>query len=180
MPNLPALKPLQALSIGSLPSQRAQTARSILARPTTRTEALRQAKRLTGSFSNLRAPDPEQFAEAVADVLEQYPLGLVEECCDARIGLARKVEFLSIKSLADWLDQRGAHYAALSRWQPPRLAALPPPDPEPGAAKRVSAAIRGLVRTMLAGGDVRGLTFAVAAEVGEDDDRKRANEGEAA
>lgn len=59
------------------------------------------------------------FIESIASIFSNYPLGLVDECCDPTRGIARKVEFLSVKALIDWLDERLTFYRALERYVPP-------------------------------------------------------------
>ena len=61
---------------------------------TSRRHALAQARRLIGCYPHSRPPDVLQYANALADVLEQYQIGVVEECCDPRSGIARVVSFL--------------------------------------------------------------------------------------
>jgi len=123
------------------------------------------ASKVTGSFANLRPADPEQFGESIADVLEQYPLGLVEECADVRVGIAKKVEFLSIKSLTDWLDNRLTFYQSLASFVP-RAPALPEREFTIQECSQGLAAMRGLKRAMLKG-EAANLTFERAVEIGE-------------
>jgi hypothetical protein len=108
--------------------QRSKTACSILAQRTTTTQALRLAKDLVGNFPNLRPDNPGRFIESVDQVLGQYPLGIAQECADPIVGIASKVEFLSIKALIDWCEGRLSFYRALAAY-------VKPPEPrqiEPG------------------------------------------------
>lgn len=108
MGNLPSPKPAPILSL----AQKQQSARLILSRATGRKEAAEAAARLIGSYANLRPADPAAFAAAIAAVLEQYPLGLVDEACDPRRGAARDIRWLGVAELVEWLDSRLATYRA--------------------------------------------------------------------
>jgi hypothetical protein len=74
----------------------------------------------------MKPGDPETFVLSIASVLSQYPLGLVTECADPRVGVVRKLKFLSIAELVEWLDARLAYHQVLAR-HVPRLPALPAP-----------------------------------------------------
>lgn len=101
----------------------------ILSQEITPSQALRSAKALLGSYGNLKPGDPEEFAKAIAIVLASYPPGVVEECVSPRSGVARKVEFLSIRSLTEWLDNRLEFYQALAKREDREAAAPTAPDP---------------------------------------------------
>lgn len=90
-----------------------------MARPTTSTQALKLAKQVVGNYANLKPDNPAQFVESVGRVLEQYPLGVGHECADPVVGIARKVEFLSLKSLGEWCDRRLDFYRSLARYVKP-------------------------------------------------------------
>jgi len=123
--------------------QRVSEARSILRLATTRKQALDLAERLIGSFANCRPPNEKQFADSVALVLEKYPLGVAQECCDPQTGLALKVDFLGIRALGQWLDDRLEFYSSLAAYAQRRL---PPPElpDDPAMAARVHELLRGL------------------------------------
>lgn len=80
---------------------------------------------LVGAYAHMKPGDPETFVTAVAAVLQQYPLGLVRECVDPRIGVPRKIKFLSVAELAEWLDDRLEFHRTLAAYEPreevPRL-----------------------------------------------------------
>jgi hypothetical protein len=128
---------------------------------------LRAAKKLLGSYANLRPPDPEQFACSVAEVLSLYPTGLVEECVDARTGIAGKVEFLSIKSLTEWLDRRQEFYRSLSGYVEP-----PPEESESLLSdehrERMAMALRGLSRSLAKSIPIDEKTIDEIAEIGRE------------
>lgn len=138
-----------------------------MARPTTSAEAAKMAKRLTGSYANLRPHDPDGFIASIAAVLAQYPARLVEECCDPRIGIARKVEFLSVKSLAEWCDAKLAFYQSLAAHKP--VLRLAPPELPPEQAKRGLAAFRGILKTLGEPDKLRAMTYDEAVQIGEAD-----------
>ena len=70
--------------------------------------------------------------QAIAEVLEQYPLGVVEECVDVRTGIARKLEFLTVRALVEHLEARMDLHKTLAAWRPrPEVRALPPPPALP-------------------------------------------------
>lgn len=102
--------------------QRRTTAQSILAQRTTSTQALRLAKDLVGNFPNLRPDNPARFIESVERVLEQYPLGVAQECADPIAGISSKVEFLSLKAIMDWCERRLELYKSLASY-------VRPPEP---------------------------------------------------
>ncbi len=60
-------------------------------------------------------------------MLAQYPVGLVEECCDPRRGLARTREFPpTVAVLVEWMDERLKHHQLIAAHQPrPAPAAAP-------------------------------------------------------
>lgn len=99
--------------------QRSSIAKAMLAKATTSTEASQKAKYLVGQWSNLKPDNPRVFIESVAAVLSVYPLSIVEECCDPRIGLASTINFFSIKDLTDWLTTRLELYQSLAAYQRP-------------------------------------------------------------
>lgn len=89
----------------------------VQARPSS-TYALRAAKQLVGSFPHARPPEPETYAAAISATLAQYPQGVVDDCVDPRIGLARDREFPpTVKAVVDWCDARVAHYQALAKYE---------------------------------------------------------------
>mgnify|MGYP001573326746 FL=1 len=96
-------------------------------------------------------------------VLEQYPLGLIEECADPRCGIACKVEFLSVKSLTDWLENRLAFYVSVARYvERPLLPVREFTEEERGQGL---AALLGLGKAIV-DGCTAGLTFEQAAAIG--------------
>lgn len=87
--------------------QQAATAKSILETPTSAKQAAEAGKRLLGSFPHAKPADPEGYALSIAMVLQQYPLGVVQNCCDPRTGLAREREFPpTVASIVDWCELR--------------------------------------------------------------------------
>ena len=96
--------------------QRSSNAKLVIAHQTAPSEALKAAKQLVGSYAHLRPDQPETFLASIASVLAQYPLGIVQECVDPRLGIARKAEFLSVAKLVEWLDNRLAYHQALASY----------------------------------------------------------------
>lgn len=91
--------------------------RAILTSSTSPTAALKAAKQLVGCYPHARPPDPEVYAGALAAVLAQYPLGLVDECCDPRRGLAREREFPpTVASIVDWCENRLKYHQTLANF----------------------------------------------------------------
>lgn len=90
-----------------------------MSRPTTApTQALKAAKQLVGCFPHARPPEPETYAAALGATLAQYPEGVVRDCVDPRIGLARKREFPpTVASVVDWCDTRLAYYQTIAKWE---------------------------------------------------------------
>lgn len=79
--------------------------------------ALMQAKKLTSAWPHARPPDPDGYAASLAAVLAGYPLGVVEECCDPRTGLARSREFPpTVAAVVEWCDRRVKHHRGMVKW----------------------------------------------------------------
>jgi hypothetical protein len=93
---------------------------------TSRLNALENARKLIGYFANGRPADPDGYINGLADIFEEFPLGVVEECCHITRGVARSCgDFLpSPQRVTDWcsLHLRGAQN--LIRIGPPK-----PPRP---------------------------------------------------
>ena len=86
---------------------RAEQSRAAMRQPTSMKDASRLGKQLLGCFPHARPADPESYALAITSVLQQYPLGVAEECCDPRTGLARTREFPpTVASIVDWCELR--------------------------------------------------------------------------
>ena len=114
--------PSTALSL----EQMAIQSKAVIAHATSPQDALRAAKRLAGSWPHARPPDPEGWAASLAAVLAQYPLGLVEQCVDPRVGLARGREFPpTVASVVEWCDRELKKHMTLAEYRP---RALPPPE----------------------------------------------------
>lgn len=131
---------------------RCEQSRSTIARSTTEVDAARAAKTLIGSYAFLKVHDPDVFNASIAAVLSQYPLGLVQECVDPRRGAARKIKFLSVNELVDWLDGRLEFHQALARHVP--RVALPAPVPKvhpPEHRATMVERFRALVASLTAG-----------------------------
>jgi len=97
--------------------QRAKNAALALQCATSPQEALKAAKRLAGSWPHARPPDPDGWAASLAAALSDYPLGVVQECCDPRIGLARAREFPpTVASIVEWCDTRVKQHQGAIIW----------------------------------------------------------------
>lgn len=124
--NLTLWKPSTSLSI----EQEARKSKEILKCATSRQAAVKQAKQLLRSWPHANPPDPAGYAEAIATTLAQYPLGLVEECCDVRTGLAKSREFPpTVAAVTDWCDRRLIYHRGIVKWGD-RKAAERPEFPE--------------------------------------------------
>jgi hypothetical protein len=81
-------------------------------------EAFKAVKQLLGCWPHAKPADPETYADALACVLAQYPLGLVQECVDPRRGLAREREFPpTVACVVDWCDRKLAWHQAVVGYQ---------------------------------------------------------------
>jgi len=134
-------------------------------------DAARAAKRLVGSYAHMKPGDPVIFMENIAAVLSTYPLDVVRECVDPRYGIARRLKFLSIQELVEWLDAKLEYYRLVAATNP-HPPALPAPTRGPDAemAKRVQGMLRDLaarIRTRAARGDVIARRRRVAQYLGE-------------
>jgi hypothetical protein len=88
---------------------------------TSRRQALEQARKLIGCYPHSRPPDVDAYANALADVLEQYPFGVVEECCNPRTGIVRRREFPpTIACIVQWCDLYTGAAMNLARLGPPK------------------------------------------------------------
>ncbi len=79
-----------------------------------RTDAIRYAKILLGSYRSGEANDPEVYTAAVVAVLADYPEEVVRQVCDPRNGLPSKLKWLPALSeikeachvlTATWADE---------------------------------------------------------------------------
>jgi len=97
----------------------------------------------------MKPQDPDTFVEAVAAVLSLYPFDVVRECVDPRYGIARKLKWLSIAELSDWLDERLDYYRLVAATSPhePRPALQPPPA-SPEMAARLQALVQKIAPRM--------------------------------
>lgn len=87
--------------------------------------ATKCAKILVGYFPHARPPEPLIYADGLAHALSAYPLGIIDECCDLHMGLARKLEFPPTpKQVMDWCDERVRYHQALASYVP-RLKSAP-------------------------------------------------------
>jgi hypothetical protein len=147
--------------------QRVQKSRMTVQCATSPREALEAGKRLIGQWPHAKPSDPETYAASLAAVLALYPLGLVQECCDPRTGLALVREFPpTVACLVEWLDKRLAwHQAVASHVNRPRVQYVEP-NMTAGALAKGKAAWAGLLKTLTNRGDLRALTFDKAAEIG--------------
>lgn len=88
------LTPYKAPSQNCSIAQQAMTSKELLRWSTSPREAIKQAEKLIAGWPSAKAGNPLGYAISIAATLEQYPLGIVRECCDVRTGLAREREFL--------------------------------------------------------------------------------------
>lgn len=80
-------------------------------------EAIKAARQLAGSWPHARPPDPDGYAASLAAALTGYPLGVVQECCDPRVGLARSREFPpTVAAIVDWCDRRVTYHRGMVKW----------------------------------------------------------------
>ena len=112
-------RPSTELSI----TQQAQKSAAILIQPTTQAEAAKQGKLLIGQWPHANPPNPGAYSLGIVKTLEQYPFGVVEECCDPVIGLARNREFPpTVACIVEWCDKRVAFHRGMIRWDQERAA----------------------------------------------------------
>jgi hypothetical protein len=107
---------------------------------TSRLNALENAKKLVGHFPNGRAEDG--YINGLADIFEEYPLGIVEECCHITRGIARVCgDFLpSPQRVIDWCELRLGAAQNLIRIGPQK-----PPRPE-STAEEMTIGRRALTK----------------------------------
>lgn len=87
---------------------------------TSRLNALENARKLVGHFPNGRAE--EGYINGLADIFEEYPLGIVVECCHITRGIARGCgDFLPApQRVIDWCSLRLSGAQNLIRLGPPK------------------------------------------------------------
>ena len=111
----------QRLSTGLPPRQRWEQAVAMVRYSTSRPQAVEQARKLVGCYPHANPPDASGYATAIADVLEQYPLGIVQACCSPLTGLPRSREFPpTVAAVVAWCDLRVAGAQNLVRLGPPQ------------------------------------------------------------
>lgn len=82
-------------------------------------DVIRAASRLIGSVPHGKPADPETYAAAISAALADYPIGVIEECCDPRTGLVRKLDYLpTVKQVIDWCDSRLDYHRKMANWRP--------------------------------------------------------------
>lgn len=78
---------------------------------------MKAARGLAGSWPHARPPDPDGYAASLAAALAAYPLGVVQECCDPRTGLAQHREFPpTVASIVEWCDRRVKQHRGMMKW----------------------------------------------------------------
>lgn len=88
---------------------------------TSRLQALEQAKRLISHFPHARPPDVEGYASGLAEIFENYPIGVVEQCCNVFHGIAAQKSFLPAPAeVIAWCHLRTSSYLAVARRGPPK------------------------------------------------------------
>lgn len=102
------------------PERKLEQARVMVRYSTSRLQALEQARKLMGHFPHARPPDADGYANGLADIFEQYPIGVVQQCCDVRIGIASLKDFLpSPAAVITWCDRYlGAYQGIIRRGLP--------------------------------------------------------------
>ena len=105
--------PSTALTI----EQQAQRSAVALKYATLPQEAIKAARQLAGSWPHARPPDPDGYAASLAGALSAYPLGVVQECCDPRKGLAQTREFPpTVAAVVEWCDRRVTFHRGMVKW----------------------------------------------------------------
>jgi hypothetical protein len=98
-------------------AQQAQRSTIAIRYVTSPQEAIKAARRLTGSWPHARPPDPDGYAASLAAAFAAYPLGVVEECADPRVGLARSREFPpTVAAIVEWCDRRLTYHRGMVKW----------------------------------------------------------------
>lgn len=136
-------------STGLTIEQQAQRSAIALRYATSPQEAIRAAKQLAGSWPHARPPDADGYAASLAGALSAYPLGIVQECCDPRTGLAQKREFPpTVAAIVEWCDRRLTYHRGMVKWGERNK-----PEPqfseqhERGMLKRLQDLMHSILRT---------------------------------
>lgn len=112
-------------------------------------EASKAAKRLIGSWPHANPPDADGWVASLAAVLAGYPLGVVQECADPRVGLARGREFPpTVAAIVEWCDRRTKYHRGMIRWAglPPDVELQYSSEHRQSMLQRLSALMHGLLR----------------------------------
>lgn len=104
-------------STGLTIAQQAQRSALALKYATSPQEAIKAARQLAGSWPHARPPDPDGYAASLAAALAAYPLGVVQECCDPRTGLAQSREFPpTVAAIVEWCEKRVVYHRGSVKW----------------------------------------------------------------
>ena len=135
-------------STGLSIEQEAKRSEIALRYATTENEAAKQAKKLVAAWPHARPPDADGWALSLAAALAAYPLGVVQECCDPRIGLAQKREFVpTVAAIVEWCDKRVIYHRGMMKWGE-RIKPEPEfsDDHRKGMLARLQELMRGLLK----------------------------------
>ena len=123
----PAKAQLPALSTNSLRDEMHKKALMALSSGTVALSyATKAAKILVGQIPGPPLDDPAIYANGIAHALAAYPKAVIDECCDTRMGLPRKLERRPTpKQVMDWCDERVKFYTALAQYRPRVEKAVP-------------------------------------------------------
>lgn len=121
--------------------------REVLRWSTSPQDALKHVKKLVAAWPHANPPNAAGWAASLAAALEPYPLGLVDECCDPRTGLAQHREFPpTVAAVTEWCNRRLTYHRGIVRWADQEAAKRPefPAEHRQGMLKRLQNLLHGL------------------------------------
>jgi hypothetical protein len=109
------------------PVQRRENAMSILRiEATSSSIAAKAATALTGQWPHVKPDNPEAWIQAIADVFEGYPPGVVAECINPKTGLFRTREYAPTgAAVVEWCDKRLEYHRKWAAYVPIKRTVQP-------------------------------------------------------
>lgn len=99
----------------------------------------------------------ETYAGAITAVLAGYPLGVVEECCDPRSGLARSREFPpTVAAVVEWCDKRMIYHRQWAVYVPLMLTPQSVENFSPEHRKSMLTRLQGVLFELFKQDSARG------------------------
>ena len=135
-------------SIVLSPMQRWEQAVAKVRYSTSPQRAAELGKQLVGQWPHANPPDPRTYSLSIAKILEQFPLGVAEECCDPTAGLAKHREFPpTVAAVQEWCNLTTRAYVAIAERMKP-ADAKPEREFSEGHRKTMLQRLMGLWKSL--------------------------------